>query len=363
MATDLTRLGRRPFLGGAAFALVAVLVGCAGPADLARATAGSTATSRAGTSGAPPLDAFDVEPAWTQPGGSGTLETLAWRPGQAQFASGSSDGQVRVWSSAGQVTQTAQFEGFVSGLSWSRDGSRLAVATTRGSVGFWPDAGAWPAHLAVMTNRYAAVAWQPSGDLLAVAPGEETIQLWRPGGTPGPALSVAGQTTALAWSPDGTTLAAGNRSGAVVAWSNAGQQRWAATAPDRRDVNALAWSPDGRMLAAGYEDGSVHLLDAEDGKSQGSLAVGQGVNAVAWSPNGAVLAASSLRLSVALFAVAARAPLTELPVGYDVNGLAWSPAGDLLLAGADDHALHAWSVRPPQGPGPASTAATGYMAR
>jgi WD40 repeat protein len=68
------------------------------------------------TGAGPARGGFDVEPAWTRPGGSGTIETVAWRPGQQQFASGSSDGQVRLWSRTGQPVQTAQFAGFVSGL-------------------------------------------------------------------------------------------------------------------------------------------------------------------------------------------------------------------------------------------------------
>jgi WD40 repeat protein len=359
---------RRPFLG-AVVLMAATMAGCNGsatptdgsPASSARVTTAAPSSSTV-SGNAPGLGNLDVEPAWTQPGGSGTLETLAWRPGQAQFASGSSDGQMRLWTSAGQVMQTVQFDGFLCGLAWSPDGARLAVASTHGSVGFWPDAGGWPAHLTAMPNRYAAVAWQPGGSLLALAPGEGTVQLWRAAGTPGPALSLSGQTTALAWSPDGALLAGGNRAGLVAAWSSEGQQRWTASAPERKDVNTLAWSPDSRSLAAGYEDGSIQLFDAT-GKSQGTVTVGQGVNAVAWSPNGALLAASSLRLSVALIAVAQLAPLTELSVGYDVNAVVWSPAGDLLVAGADDHALHAWSVSPRQGPGPRSLSATGYMAR
>jgi WD40 repeat protein len=350
--------------------MATMLAGCNGTvASTDRSPASSTGaatgapSSLAGPGNAPSLGNLDVEPAWTQPGGSGTLETLAWRPGQAQFASGSSDGQVRLWSSAGQVAQTAQFDGFLCGLAWSPDGARLAVASTHGSVGFWPDAGAWPAQLTTVANRYAAVAWQPGGGLLALAPGEDTVELQRAAGTPGPVLSLSGQTTSLAWSPDGGLLAGGNRAGLVAVWSSTGQQRWTASAPERKDVNTLAWSPDGRSLAAGYEDGSVQLFPAAGGTSQGSLTVGQAVNAVAWSPNGTLLAVSSLRLSVALFAVAQLASLTELPVGYDVNDVLWSPAGDLLVAGADDHALHAWSVSPPQGLGPQSLSATGYMSR
>lgn len=358
MAMYRAHLHRRPFLSGAIVLLAGLLAGCR---QVSAPMAGDWPAASA-TSTSPSLGAFDAEPAWTQPGGSGTQETLAWRPGQAQFASGSSDGQMRIWSSAGHVMQTAQFGGFVCGLAWSPDGARLAVATTHGSVAFWPDAGAWPAHLAVVTNRYAAAAWQPAGSVLAVAVGEEQVALRRATGTPTPALHFAGQTTAVAWSPDGTLLAGGNREGVVTVWSGEGQQRWTAPMPNRKDVNTLAWSPDGRLLAAGFEDGSIHLF-AVDGEEQGSLTVGQGVNAAAWSPNSAILAVSSLRLSVALFAVAPRAPLSELPVGYDVNDVVWSPAGDLLIAACDDHALHAWSINPPQGPGPRSLSAPGYMAR
>jgi WD40 repeat protein len=353
-----TVVPRRVFLGGILGLNAGVLSACG-------QTVVAVVSTPVATVGdvAPATGAFNVTPAWTQPGGSGTVETLAWRPGQQQFATGSSDGQVRLRSSAGMVQQTIPFAGFVSGLSWSPDGAILAVATTHGSLLFWPGHGAWPTSIGTVVNRYAGVAWRPDGGVLAVAGGEGSVTLWQPTGTPGPTLAISGQTTALAWSPDGALLAAGNRTGEVHVWTAAGGQHWLTAAANRRDVNSLAWSPDGRLLAAGYEDGSVALLTADAGREQGSLPVGRPVNTVTWSPNGAILAVSSLRLSVTLWSAVPPAPLTELPVGYDVNGLLWSPAGDLLLAGADDHALHAWSVQPAQGPGSPMLSATGFMAR
>lgn len=350
-------VGRRTVIAGLALLGGGVLSACshAGPS---RPQAAAIPPSPV-----PALGPFDAEPAWTQPGGSGTIETLAWKPGQPQFASGSSDGHVTVWSIAGRQQQTIVVTGFVSGLAWSPDGARLAIATTQGSVRLWPTAGPWPAQTPVALHRYAAVAWRPTGETLAVAPGMGSVQLLRTAGAPVPSLAIPGQTTALCWSPDGTLLAGGNRTGGVYLWSGDGRQRWTAQSPARQDVNALAWSPDGQTLAAGYEDGTVHLFAAADGAEQRTLPVGRPVNAVAWSPNGLIVAVTSLRLSVTLWAGATGAPLAELPVGYDVNDVVWSPAGDLLVVGADDHALHAWAINPPQGPGPQDFGAAGYMAR
>jgi WD40 repeat protein len=237
------------------------------------------------------------------------------------------------------------------------------VATTAGSGHIWLGASAWPAQFSVLKGRYAAVAWRPDGNVLAVAPGEGTVRFDHADGPADLPLGLLGQTTALAWSPDGKLLAGSDRNGDVSIWTSVGQQRWISQMPDRHDVNALAWSPYGQALAAGYEDGSVQLLAARSGAAKGALAVGRPVNALSWSPNGAVLAVTSLRLSVTLWDAARSSPLLELPVGYDVNDVAWSPGGDLLVAGTDDHALHAWSVNPPLGPGPDGGSASGYMAR
>lgn len=331
-----------------------VLAGCG--------AAPATSTALTTTPAPLPPTALDVEPLWTRPGGSGTIETLAWRPGQAQFASGSSAGQVRIWSADGAAVQNAKFGDFVSGLAWSPDGARLAVATTDGHVGFWPDRGGWPAQIPTTAHRFTAVAFAPNG-VLAVALGEASIRLWTDPATAGPTLPVNGQTTALVWSPDGALLAAGNRAGTVAAWSAAGKQRWTAPAANHKDVNALAWSPDGQTLAAGYEDGSVQFLRAADGTAAGTLAAGQAVNAVAWSPNGAVLAVATLAFAVTLWAATERTGLAQEEVGYDVNDVIWSPAGDRLYAAADDHAIHAWTVAPAQGPGPRPAPPAGYMAR
>ncbi|MGI8916061.1 MAG: hypothetical protein ACR2JY_20190 [Chloroflexota bacterium] len=52
------------------------------------------------------------------------------------------------------MLQTAQFDGFIWGRSRSPRGARLALATTHGPARFWPDAGARPAPLDLITNRY-----------------------------------------------------------------------------------------------------------------------------------------------------------------------------------------------------------------
>jgi WD40 repeat protein len=358
VAPVLPPIGRRSLLGGSICLSLAVLAGCSGTSRQAAVSP----TPASGRPGAVPVG-FDAEPAWTQPGGSGTLETLAWRPGQQQFASGSSDGQVRLWSSQGQPVQATQFAGFVSGLSWSPDGARLAVATTAGSGHLWLGSGAWPAQFPTQNYRYAAVAWRPDGTVLAVAGGDSGVRLDQAAGPPGSTLGISGQTTALTWSPDGKLLAAGNRAGDVTVWTSTRQQHWTGRVPAGKDVNTLAWSPDGTVLAAGYEDGNVRFLAGASGAGRGLLPVGRPVNAVAWSPDGAVLAVTSLRLSVSLWDAVRHSPLVELPLGYDVNDVVWSPGGDLLVAGADDHALHAWSVHPPLGPGVQGDDATGYMAR
>jgi WD40 repeat protein len=60
---------------------------------------------------------------------------------------------------------------------------------------------------------------------------------------------------------------------------------------DRGDqVSAVAWAPDGRQLACGFRNGSVHLFDAENGRSMGALAPHeQQVVDVAWSPDGRIV--------------------------------------------------------------------------
>jgi WD40 repeat protein len=154
----------------------------------------------------------------------------------------------------------------VNALAYSPDGTKLASASRDGSVRVW-DIGngrellAYRGHPApppvsdanpvegTSVLRVPAVAWSPTGTLVASAGGNE-IHLWDPA-TGKLAKTLKKHTRmarALAFSSDGSKLASAGDDRLVVIWDVAtGKDAFATQAGSRPE--AIAYSPNGKLVA------------------------------------------------------------------------------------------------------------------
>jgi WD40 repeat protein len=128
------------------------------------------------------------------------------------------------------------------------------------------------------TSQDFAVAYSPSGDLLAAAGGNGTLAVW-PAGDPSPQVAPAPDTATietLAFSPDGSTLVTGGDDLALRVWhvtsSGLPEPAGPVLTPATSQLFSVAFSPHGRQLAVGSADGSIHLYDtgSDTGSGTGS---------------------------------------------------------------------------------------------
>lgn len=242
--------------------------------------------------------------------GSGSLTYALFSPDGTRLATASTDGTIRIWSLSGaEPTPFGEpvpgFSGDGHVLQFSNDGRLLLSAAGDPSerrmrlIGmeagnvvaslFAPDDGPYLARLSPDGRHVAAVSGLGEGATPRMA-------LWDTVATSPPLVIAATESgRALAFSPDGSLLAAGGRGVEIRRVADGGAVARILDGPTL--IDAVAWSPDGKRIAALSQDGAVYL--SED-----------------------------------------RAPAKPLPsLSGHARGIAFSRDGKLLLVGEEDGAV------------------------
>jgi dipeptidyl aminopeptidase/acylaminoacyl peptidase len=197
--------------------------------------------------------------------------SAAFSPDGSKLATGSGEGNVRLWDVATRQEIGAPMSSglaSVEAVAFSPDGATVAAGSSDGTVQLW-DAATQNEVGTTMTAGPAAIkalAFGPGGKILAAGGEDGDVRLWDTASQsqPGATMATGAPVGALSFSGNGTTLATAEGNGSTEVWSTATQQQTdsALAAQGSARASALDFGPGAGLLATGDATGTITLRNA-----------------------------------------------------------------------------------------------------
>jgi len=238
---------------------------------------------------------------------------------------------------------------------FSPDGKQLAaisLSTASGNaVKLWDaDSGQELLTLVGHTGWLAGLAFSPDGKRLTSTSLDGTVRVWslEPGretvAVRGP---IAGYGNRVVYSPNGQELATNGGDGTAMIWNAETGQLRLTLAGHHQEVMNMAFSPDGKRFATGSLDATAIVWDAATGKKLLTLSGHEaGVRDVAFSPDSSLIVTGGFDGTARIWDAATGAELLKI-TGHEgiVPGVAFSPDGIKLATASTDGTAKIWNVK------------------
>jgi WD40 repeat protein len=239
-------------------------------------------------------------------GAPGTVHAVAVSPDGKLVACGGLDKTV-VLREAATGVRVGKFPAgnSITSLAFSADGKLLAVADmSRFHV--WEIAPSRELVKSQGTSWILCVALSPDGKLVAYGSTAANFDVFDVS-TGAPTRELNERTTArrgqhrgsihaVAFSPTGKLLATASEDHAIILWELATGRITATLTGHADEVNSISFSPDGGRLASGSKDQTVRLWDVRSGETVAvAREMTEPVQSVTLGPKGSLLAAAGAR--------------------------------------------------------------------
>jgi len=278
------------------------------------------------------------------------------RDGQ-KLAVGLASGAILLIADNGTVQKTlSAHQGTITSLTWSSEGSRLASASTDGSVKWWdPDQGKELQSWSFPLTMALSLSLNQSNDTLAAGFGDGVIRLFRLGANSVPKTlgGHQGAVTGVAFDPTGARLASCGNDQRAILWTLSEKgatsiQLVGSKAP----LSAIAFAPQGTLVAAAGADRVIRVWDTNKTEASGSrlerMSFRGHTDWVTWlgfHPSGSQLLSGSVDGQVRTWDIIL-VKETRVPVGHvrEVRALAWHPKAPLLVSAGADGTCLLWDL-------------------
>jgi len=304
--------------------------------------------------------------AWSPTSGSG---------GGGQLASGSGDSTARIWhvpegpcgkSQRGGMSDPVVLHHFstdkekskdVTTLDWNHDGSQLATGSYDGQARIWTRAGEIKATLAKHKGPIFSLKWNRRGDLLLSGSVDKTAVVWdaKSGQCKQQFSFHKGATLDVDWRNN--TSFATCSTDHFIHCCKVGEQQPVRTFSEHKDeVNAIKWDPQGTLLASCSDDKTAKIWSLKQDKPVHDLKEHtKEIYTVKWSPTGPGSNNPNLPLLLATASFDTTVKLWDSETGRRLHSLerhtepvysvAFSPGGEYIASGSFDKCLRIWSVK------------------
>ncbi len=266
--------------------------------------------------------------------GQAAMYTIAFSPLGDKVVTGGIDGTAHVWATNGALLDISRsFNSPVVSVAFSPDG-QSEVGIDDSGTGIAYGQAQVPVNLLGQEGPGRRAMYAPDGLSIATVAGS-TVRLWEPYGEA--RLSgihkSAAAATAVAFDPTGKLLASGGADGDVLIQKAHGgpiRSRNVGAA-----VVALAWAHNGTLLMAA-KDGTVHLSrDAGSTEARG-LAHGSPLVGAALRDDGLAVATAGTDGYVRVWNATTGGRMLEVHPGTSLTSVALDPTGQLVAAGVGD---------------------------
>lgn len=273
------------------------------------------------------------------------VRCLVFSPDSQTIASGSLDGQCRLWNvKNGRLIHTLDTKSeTVWSIAFSPDGNLLAAGDRANQVTLWnPKTGKLEKTLNDHDAWANAVAFTPDGKLLASGDDLGFIRLWTVGKDVDQSRVIPAiqGVISLHFSPDGKLLLSGHKNRLLIkVWDVETGKQLHEISPEGSNLRSARFSPDGQMIGGVATSMGLGLWNVENGKQLGTFpqrAFGSDdvMTAVGWSPDGRMIV--SVGTYTLVFREVGNGQVRERIQTRDLDqnsSMALSPDGKFMVTG------------------------------
>ncbi|KAL8160439.1 hypothetical protein V2J09_001976 [Rumex salicifolius] len=276
---------------------------------------------------------------------SNDVTTLDWNGDGTLLATGSYDGQARVWSPDGELKSTlSKHKGPIFSLKWNKKGDYLLTGSCDKTAIVWDvKSDVWKQQFQFHQGPTLDVDWR-NNISFATSSTDHMIHVCKIGENQ-PIKTFAGhqgEVNCVKWDPTGSLLASCSDDISAKIWSMKQDNFVHDLKEHSKEIYTIRWSPTGAgtsnpnqqlMLASASFDSTVKLWDVEHGKLLSSLnGHREPVYSIAFSPNGQYLASGSLDRSLHIWSLKDNRIVKTYSGSGGIFEVCWNKEGNKIAA-------------------------------